>query len=357
MGTADRAPYLEPTESCAMGNKPGNAASTNATQKAMDVDVERVRTSYVRQTSGEKMSAAAFSRELKRDDPKKYYSFGQRLGEGAFGAVDQVTKKSNNKEYACKTINTQAGACKEDMLHREIGTMLKCDHPHLIGIEDIFQHGRYLYIVMELVPSPAPGVCPDLFSWLVEPCGLDQDMATPNQVAEIIFKVASAIKYMNDEMGAIHRDLKPENVLVGPDGIDSLKVTEFGLARLGVDASAGGFSGTFQAGTEGYMAPELADRSKSVEGKVYYGDEPFKVDIFSLGVLMFICYTKTPPFGLGPAATNAVLKGDYDRTAMAQIRPPAARELCKKMIAVDQQERYSIEQVLADPWLRAAAGN
>jgi len=357
MGTADRAPYLEPTESCAMGNKPGNAASTNATQKAMDVDVERVRTSYVRQTSGEKMSAAAFSRELKRDDPKKYYSFGQRLGEGAFGAVDQVTKKSNNKEYACKTINTQAGACKEDMLHREIGTMLKCDHPHLIGIQDVFQHSRFLYIIMDLVESPAPGVCPDLFSWLVEPCGLGDKMATPGQVAKIIYKVASAIKYMNDEMGAIHRDLKPENVLVGPDGIDSLKVTDFGLARLGVDASAGGFVGTFQAGTEGYMAPELIDRSKAVEGKVDYGDEPFKVDIFSLGVLMFICFTKTPPFGLGPSATSMVLRGNYDRNAMAGIRPPQARELCKRMLETNQQDRCSIEEVLADEWLVSASGN
>merc|ERR1712199_138674 len=228
----------------AMGNKP--AATANATsQKAMDKDVERIRTTYVRQTSGEKGAAGAFSRELKRDDPKKYYTFGQRLGEGAFGAVDQVTKKSNNKEYACKAITT-AAACKEDMLHREIGTMLKCDHPHLIGIQDVFQHSRYLYIVMDLVESPAPGVCPDLFSWLVEPCGLGSDMATPEQVAKIIFKVASAFKYMNDEMGAIHRDLKPENVLVGPDGIDNLKVQTLDWPAW-VYASAGGFVGTFQA--------------------------------------------------------------------------------------------------------------
>jgi serine/threonine protein kinase len=174
-------------------------------------------------------------------------------------------------------------------------------------------------------------------------------------VAKIIFKVAEAIKYMNDEMGGIHRDLKPENVLVGPDGIDNLKVTDFGLARLGVDGDDG-FVGTFQAGTEGYMAPELVDRRNCVEGKVSYGSEPFKVDVFSLGVLMFICCTKTPPFGLGPAATNLVLQGKYDRTAMASIHPPAARELCKNMLMVNQSDRYSIEQVLADPWLRQTAG-
>merc|ERR1711934_701522 len=218
---------------------------------------------------------------------------------------------------------------------------------------DVFQHSRFLYIIMDLVESPAPGVFPDLFSWLVEPCGLGDKMATPGQVAKIIYKVASAIKYMNDEMGAIHRDLKPENVLVGPDGIDSLKVTDFGLARLGVDASAGGFVGTFQAGTEGYMAPELVDRTKAVEGKVDYGDEPFKVDVFSLGVLMFICFTKTPPFGLGPGSTRDVLEGRYDTGAMATIRPAAARDLCKNMLAVDQRSRYSIEQVLADRWLNS----
>lgn len=80
------------------------------------------------------------------------------------------------------------------------------------------------------------------------------------------------------------------------------------------------------------------------------------MDVFSLGVVMFICFTKTPPFGLGAPATNAILRGEYDKDAMSTIRPAAARELCKKMMAHKQEDRYSIEEVLQDRWLQEAAG-
>lgn len=337
-----------------MGNAPAAAPkSTKELQGSLNNDVERIKTAYGT-TTGEEEAAEGFNSELKRDDPKKYYNWGEKLGEGAFGSVYVVNKKSNGRQFACKQINTQAGNCKDEMLHREIGTMLMCDDPTLINIHDVFQHGKTLYIIMDLVESPAPGVCPDLFSWLVEPSGLGDRSASQSEVATIIKKVASAIKYMNDRMKAIHRDLKPENVLVGPAGINELKVTDFGLARLGVDGG-GEFAGTFQAGTEGYMAPELIDRSKMIDNKIFYGEEPYKVDVFSLGVLMFICFTKVPPFGLGPSSARKVLDGAYDRSAMSSIRPVEARNLCMQMIEVDQQKRCSIEHVLANEWLNAHA--
>jgi serine/threonine protein kinase len=343
-----------------MGNAPAPAASGDGKQMqdTLNKDVQRVQTEYQATTSGEKEASEMYTRELKRDDPRTYYTFGDKLGEGAFGAVYKVIKKSNKRTYACKTINTNMSSCKQEMLHREIGTMLQCDHPHLINIQDVFQHGRNLHIIMDLVEMPGPGVCPDLFSWLVDSAGtgLGQKQATQQQVATIILKVAEALQYMNEKMGAIHRDLKPENVLVGPDGIDTLKVTDFGLARLGVD-NEGGFTGTYQAGTEGYMAPEVIDPSnRDKDGKIFYGVEPFKVDVFSLGVLMFICFTKTPPYGLGPSAARSVLSNNIDKQALSRIRPVAARELVMGMLEPDQRLRLSIDQVLENDWLRTTAG-
>eukprot|EP00658_Telonema_sp_P-2_P053899 TRINITY_DN4265_c0_g2_i3.p1 TRINITY_DN4265_c0_g2~~TRINITY_DN4265_c0_g2_i3.p1 ORF type:complete len:365 (+),score=107.58 TRINITY_DN4265_c0_g2_i3:156-1250(+) len=342
-----------------MGNAPAPAPAANDTQPAMqtslDSDVARIQTTYVARTDGESKAAGMSHRSLKRDDPKKFYSVQQELGSGAFGKVYKVTKKSNGRTFAMKSINTSAAGTTDEMIHREIGTMLQCNHPYLIGIEDVYTHNQILYIVMDLVEMPAPGVCPDLFSWIVERTGLGNRNATEEEVAQIIYRVASAIKYMNDEMGAIHRDLKPENVLVGPEGIENLKVTDFGLARLGV--ADDGFKGTFCAGTEGYMAPEVIDRSKvDADGKIFYGDEPYKVDVFSLGVLMFIIFTKTPPFGLGAGATRRIIDGNYDRNKMRTI-PAEPQELIRNMIDINQHTRYSIEQVLAHPWLIANAGD
>ena len=102
-------------------------------------------------------------RELKRDNPWRYYTKGAKLGKGAFGTVCVVTKKSTGRKFACKEIDTMLKGFTEDMFTREIGAMLKvASHPHVIAIEDIFRHGtcaarpdgRFIYVIMELVPSP-----------------------------------------------------------------------------------------------------------------------------------------------------------------------------------------------------------
>ena len=56
-------------------------------------------------------------------------------------------------------------------------------------------------------------------------------------------------------MNTYHRDLKPDNVLVGPAGLDGLKVTDYGLARFVDPNSTAGL--TLGKGTAGYMAREM----------------------------------------------------------------------------------------------------
>lgn len=239
------------------------------------------------------------------------------------------------------------------MLFREIGAMMRCEHPHLIGIVDAYKWKATLYVVMDLVPRPEGcASSPDLFSWLTEPSGLGAGQASEEQVATIVHHVADALLYLKTEMGALHRDLKPENVLVGPGGIDQLKLTDFGLARLGVEADSG-FVGTYRAGTEGYTAPELLDSSKAVDGQIDYGTDPHKVDVFSLGVIMFICFVKSPPFGLGPGASKAVLAGEYSFAHPEWRRVSAGgKTMVQSMLECKQDKRAAIEEVLSHSWLK-----
>eukprot|EP00658_Telonema_sp_P-2_P019925 TRINITY_DN17836_c0_g1_i1.p1 TRINITY_DN17836_c0_g1~~TRINITY_DN17836_c0_g1_i1.p1 ORF type:complete len:215 (+),score=61.67 TRINITY_DN17836_c0_g1_i1:435-1079(+) len=208
-------------------------------------------------------------------------------------------------------------------------------------------------MVMDLV-SGAPDVPPDLFSWLTHvggDWGIGERSCTMEEVATIVHHIAVAIAYLKDEMGALHRDLKPENVLVGEDGIDHLKVTDFGLARLGVDSH---LQATFQAGTEGYTAPEILDQTRKLgNGTIDYGNDPHKIDVFSLGVIAYIAISKTPPFGLGPGASTNVLQGKYKMDGACWAKVPAgAKFLVRKMLEHKQADRFSIEQVLDHPWLR-----
>ena len=80
--------------------------------------------------------------------------------------------------------------------------------------------------------------------------------------------------------GAVHRDLKPENLLVDDDM--NLVLADFGFATFKKIDKLTSFRGTMS-----YMAPEIKER------KTYNGKQ---VDIFSLGVLLFISVLGFFPF-------------------------------------------------------------
>ena len=54
---------------------------------------------------------------------------------------------------------------------------------------------------------------------------------TEKEVAQIMFQICSAVKYLHDS-GIAHRDLKPENLLLTSNDQDAIiKLTDFGFAK------------------------------------------------------------------------------------------------------------------------------
>src|SRR5262249_36278581 len=116
-------------------------------------------------------------------------------------------------------------------------------------------------LVMELVEGPT------LADRIAQgPISVDEALAIARQIAEALEAA--------HEQGIIHRDLKPANIKVRPDG--TVKVLDFGLAKLTESAAAGASSPSAQSmsptitspalmsgvgvllGTAAYMSPEQA---------------------------------------------------------------------------------------------------
>ena len=80
-----------------------------------------------------------------------------------------------------------------------------------------------------------------------------------------------------------HRDLKLENVLIDPKS-EQVKIIDFGFS-VHCKNDEGGLQQVL--GTPCYMSPEIIDK------KTY---DPFKVDVWALGVLFYRILVGTYPF-------------------------------------------------------------
>jgi len=103
-------------------------------------------------------------------------------------------------------------------------------------------------------------------------------------ICRFYFKqILRVINYVHSNL-VVHRDLKPENILI--DEHFNIKIVDFGFSAPLSGRDGGGALMT-QLGTQGYMAPEILD------GLPYQGQV---VDLFALGVILFIMHSGHPPF-------------------------------------------------------------
>jgi hypothetical protein len=138
--------------------------------------------------------------------------------------------------------------------------------------------------------------------------------------------------------GLVHRDVKPANILL-ENGVERVKITDFGLARAGDDASL--TQSGIVAGTPMYMSPEQAD-GLPVD---------FRSDLFSLGSVMYAMCTGRPPFRAH--SSLATLKRVCEETPrpVAEINPdlpPWLGELLARLHAKAPADRFASAREVAD---------
>lgn len=123
---------------------------------------------------------------------------------------------------------------------------------------------------------------------------------TEKAAADAVRQIAAGMHHAH-LLGIAHRDLKPENLMYTSQDPDSpIKIVDFGLGKVIGEANV-----MFTAcGTPGYVAPEI------LRGESY----TTKVDIWSLGVILYILLCGFPPFY---SENNAVVS-----TAACQLAPP-----------------------------------
>lgn len=176
------------------------------------------------------------------------------LGEGTMGRVYLGEQRvgESSRLVAIKVLAATRG--NDDYLiarfRREAATIASLEHPNIIRLYDYGEEGGRFFSVMEYVPGGS------LASLLAK------GRLAPARVEAIVWQIASALDAAHRK-GIVHRDLKPENVLLastqeGPDGVDTVKVVDFGIARRPPstpDERPLTLNGAM-LGTPAYMSPE-----------------------------------------------------------------------------------------------------
>jgi len=257
------------------------------------------------------------------------YELGKTLGKGTFSKVKYGIDTESNAPFAIKIID-KAQLQKEHMeeqLKREIAIMKHLKHEHIVQLKEVLQTQKHIYIVLELITGG------ELFDRIVAAKRFDE-----NTGRKYFQQLIMGIYYCHMQ-GIAHRDLKPENLLL--DGQDRLKISDFGLSNLQRQGSDGMLLQTV-CGTPNYVAPEV------LKEKGYNG---FYADIWSCGVILFVMLAGYLPFD-DPnmnSLFNKIERGEY---RMAKYFSPEAKDIISKMLIVDPQKRYTLDQVISHPWFK-----
>ena len=264
--------------------------------------------------------------------PNKNYEVGPKIASGKFSSVRECFKKNTNELVALKRIELKSCKDKEGQIKKERDILKRLNHPNIIKLLDSYETQDSLYLVLEYIANS------DLITTIIK-----SKYYSEQDIGGVVHNLVSALQYIHTA-NIVHRDIKIENVLVqkSKTGLRKLKLCDFGLAteiRKGEKLQT-------VCGTPIYMAPEV------VLQKGYTA----KVDLWGVGVFLYILVTGTPPFYSQSndinEVFNLIVKGKYEKT---QEKWKNISEDAKKLISVllneNEEKRPTAADVLQIPWV------
>jgi len=259
------------------------------------------------------------------------YSKDGLLGRGHFAEVYRGADLRTGRLIAVKKISRRNQDIRN--LRTEISALLKVNgHPNIVELYDVFVNENTVILAMELLGGG------ELFSRVV-----NSGAYSERQASKHFKRITEALAYMHHN-GIVHRDLKPENlVLASPDPDSEIKISDFGLSKVLGDDQSVMYT---VCGTSAYAAPEVG----------YSSNYDFKVDTWSLGVILFVvlsAYHPFDPYGkLDDRSLRAKvvqLQWDFNDRVWNGMSD-SVKDLISRLIC-RSEDRLDANQVLLHPWI------
>ncbi len=211
------------------------------------------------------------------------------IGRGGMGIVVRAMDAKLNRIVAIKVLAPEFAGNPQarKRFKREAQAAAAVSHDHVVTIHAVDDDQKLPFIVMECIVGQS-------LQQKIDKAGA----LNLKEILRIGMQAALGLSAAHAQ-GLVHRDIKPANILL-ENGVERVKLTDFGLARMVDDASVTQ-SGVI-AGTPQYMSPEQA-RGDSID---------LRSDLFSLGCVLYAMCVGHAPFRA--STTMGVLKRVCEET-------------------------------------------
>ncbi|TKX25723.1 serine/threonine-protein kinase-10 [Elsinoe australis] len=295
------------------------------------------------------------------------YVIGRQIGYGGFSVVKEafsISEDGEKRKHAVKIVRknirekpeAENEKCQQELEH-EVGIWKYLNHEHVLSLYSDYETDFARFCVMDLSEGGS------LYD-LVRDSRKSGKALPAALVKSYVFQLASALRYLHEDVRVVHRDVKMENCLIDKDRASlgdepgRLRLCDFGLADfISTDSpdveEADGSSSPAKAsnivGSLEYAAPEALRTEQAVLSPT--------VDIWALGVCIYTMLTNDRPFkhSLAHKVIELIEAASWDEEAVRNSLAAAGHEetileLLGGCMQPDMNLRWNIGQVLASPW-------
>jgi len=262
-----------------------------------------------------------------------HVDFTNRLGSGRFAKVYSAYSKRKEGSVAVKVLMKKETS--KENLKNEVEILQKLKHPNIVKFYDCLEESDRIYIFTKKMET-------DMLEEILESAEMHLDERTTRF---FIVQILEAVRYLHSKNVA-HCDLKPENVLLqnvlSKDPHPFIQLCDFGYAR---DMNKFDRRDSVK-GTPQYSAPELLLEIKYSRA----------IDIWSIGVIIFVSLTGSFPFD-GAEAEDIAADIEKKLEKPDEMYPDAkfgevsgeGVELMKVILS-NRYSKLSVSQIFRSPW-------
>ncbi|WP_437477678.1 serine/threonine-protein kinase [Sorangium sp. So ce1014] len=246
------------------------------------------------------------------------------IGLGGMAAVYAATHRSGQR-VAIKLLHPERARDKVDRARflREKAIVDTVSHPGVVAVlaDDVTEDGSP-FLVMELLEGET----------LLQRWKAQKGPLPPAEVLSLSEQILDVLAAAHDN-GVVHRDLKPDNIFLTRE--HSVKILDFGIARLRLPSGQTSLVGLRAMGTPAYMPPEQA--------RARWDLVDARTDIWALGATMFSLLTNRYVQDASTVNELFFLRMTCPIPSLARIQPsmhPVVVRVVDRALAFAQADRW-----------------